>query len=154
MLARDKRLALEKVESERFQRERRGGIDDDEDHPEDAGLSIFEKIKKRKERKALREKEEHDERMKEEETKGPGRVTLMAGYKKDRGTYNPDEDGGIAEGDEEASGSGSGSGSGSPSSVKGGAAESPQQQSSLALVAVGSGAAGVVGLSRMKVQKR
>ena len=88
----------------------------------------------------------------EEAKKGPGRVTLMAGYKKDRGTYNPDEDGGIAEGDEEASGSGSGSGS--PSSVKGGAAESPQQQSSLALVAVGSGAAGVVGLSRMKVQKR
>ena len=60
VLARGKRAVVEKDASARFRARRRTGADDEGmhlDRVEEAGLSIFEKLKLRKERKAASEKE-------------------------------------------------------------------------------------------------
>ena len=75
--------------------------------------------------------------------KGPGRITLMAGYKKDRGTWNPEDGGtGIHEGEEGEEGDGAGDGE-----------EIPNPSSSLALIAVGSGSAAAATLSAHRLAK-
>ena len=80
----------------------------------------------------------------QEEKKGPGRITLMAGYKKERGTWNPED--GEAHIQEE----GEEDGEGDEGEVEGG---SELLSPSLALIAVGSGSSAAATLSAHRIAK-